>query len=106
VLIVWVTNYSSDRALEKWRSGESFAVELLPGEVETLPEIAYGPFARHMATVSRKPPRMGASALRDHVETVRRALDESPQNGLPVSPVPAGGSSHLAPARHNTGSYS
>jgi len=102
-LIVSLTNYSSDRALDKRRSGESFAVG---AEYQSLPEMPYGPFAKHLATVSRKPSAIDASALRDHVETVRWALDESPQNGLPIFPVPAGGSSHLVPARHNAGSYS
>ncbi len=65
VLIIWLTNYSSDRALDKWRSWEAFAVELLPGELETLPGMPYSPFAKHLATVSRKPSGIGASALRD-----------------------------------------
>jgi cytochrome c-type biogenesis protein CcmH/NrfG len=103
VLIVSLTNYSSDRALDRWRSGETFAVS---AEYETLPEMPYGPFAKHLAAVSRKPSATNASALRDYIETVRRALDESPQNGVLISPAPAGGSSRLAPAGHGAGSYS
>ncbi|MHC4167204.1 MAG: hypothetical protein ACYSWQ_09635 [Planctomycetota bacterium] len=105
-LIVGLADYFSDRAVDRWRSGESFAVELLPGEFETLPEIAYGPFARHLATVSRKASEISASALRDHIETVHRAVDESQQDRTPVSPAPAGGSSRLVPGRRRAGAYS
>jgi len=106
VLVVCLTNYSSDRALDKWRSGQSLAIERWPAGLETVPGMPYGPFARHLATVSRKPAAIDASVLRDYVETVRRALDESPQNGLPIFPAPAGRSSHLVPGRHIAGSYS
>lgn len=103
VIIVSLTNYSSDRALQKWRSGESFTVS---AEHETLPEVPYGPFAKNLATVGRKTSMINASALRDHVETVRRILDESQPNGTPASLVPRGGSSRLFPGRHGIGSYS
>ena len=82
MLIVWLTNYSSERTLKKWRSGESFAVN---AEYETPAEMPYGPFAKNLATVSRKPSAISASALRDYVENVRRAIDESRQSGTPVS---------------------
>ena len=103
VLIVSLTNYSSDLALDKWRSGESFPVG---SEYQSLPEMPYGPFAKHLATVSRKPSGMDASALRDHVETVRRALDDSQHDGISISPAPSGGSSLFVPARNRAGSYS
>jgi len=103
MLIVSLTNYSSERALEKWRSGESFVVS---AEYETPAEMPYGPFAKNLATVSRKPSAINASALRDYIETVRRAIEESRQNGTPVSPVPAGGSSRLFPGMRGAGSHS
>ena len=95
VIVVWVTDYSSDRALQRWRSGESFATHRWPAGLDALSEIAYGRFARQLAIVSRKPSRIGAAALLEHVETVRRAIDESRQNGTPDSAAPAGGSSRL-----------
>ena len=103
MLIVWLTNYSSERTLEKWRSDESFAVS---AEYQTPAEMPYGPFAKNLATVSRKPSAINASALRDYVETVRRAIDESRQSGTPVSPAPAGGSSRLSPGMRGAGSRS
>ncbi len=106
VLIVTVTNYSSDRALNIWRSGEALAGEQLYAELETLTEMPYGPFAKHLATVSRKPLATDASALRDHVDTVRRSISESQQNGKPVPSAPSGRSSRLLPDRHGIGSYS
>ena len=97
VVIVWVTNYSSDRALQRWRSGEFFATHRWPAELDALSEMAYGPFARQLAIVSRKPSRIGAAALLEHVETVRQAIDESRQNGAYDSAAPGGGSSSLIP---------
>ena len=103
VFIILLTNYSSERALEKWRSGESLPVS---AEYETPAEMPYGTFAKNLATVSRKPSAIDASALRDHVENVRRALDESKQNGISISPVPSGGSSRLSPGMRGAGSRS
>lgn len=103
MLIVSLTNYSSERALEKWRSGESLPVS---AEYETPAEMPYGTFAKNLAAVSRKPSAINASALRDYIETVRRAIDESRESGTPVSPTPAGGSSRLSPGMRGAGSRS
>ena len=106
VFIILLTNYSSGRVLEKWQSGESFASKQLPAELEALPEIPYSPFAKYLATAIRKPSAIDPSALRDHVETVRRALDDSQHDGTSISPAPSGGSSLFVPARNRAGSYS
>jgi len=103
VFIILLTNYSSERALAKWRSGESLPVS---AEYETPAEMPYGTFAKNLATLRRKPSAIDASALRDHVENVRRALDESKQNEISISPAPSGGSSFLVPAGTGAGSYS
>ncbi|MHC4580622.1 MAG: hypothetical protein ACYS14_04140 [Planctomycetota bacterium] len=106
VIMVSVTNYSSDRALQRWRSGESFATRRWPAELDALTEMTYGPFARQLAILSRKPSRIGASVLLEHVETVRRAIDELQQNGTPDSAVPLGGSSRMIPTGRSANPHS
>lgn len=106
VVIVWVTNYSSDRALQKWKSGESFATQHWPTDLDALSEVPYGPFAKYLATVRRKPSAIGVWDLYQYVETVRRAIDESRQNGTLDSAAPSRGSSRLLPPGLSADSHS
>ena len=102
VLIIWLANYSSDRALGRWRSANVLAAIEQPGDFDALPELPYGPFARRLVSVNRRSLVVHTSSLSDHVERVRLILDETRQNG---APAPAG-RSRLIPDRASTDFYS
>jgi hypothetical protein len=106
VLIISIANFSSDHILEKWGPGDAQVTrEKLP-DLETLPEMPYRPFVRHLATINRKPSITNASALRDYTERVRQVLNETQQNGALNGQVPDGGRSRLFPAQRVSDSYS
>lgn len=106
VFIVWLANFSSDYSMTRWQAGGPFAMRRQPSELDVLPEMPYGPFVRHLASVSRELPASDASVLRHYVEAVRRLLDEAPQNEILKPPAPAGSRSRLLPDRFNPNSYS
>lgn len=106
VFIISIANFSSNHALKKWRPGDVRATrEQLP-DLETLPEMPYRPFVRHLVSVNRRPSMPDASVLREYLETMRQVLDEAQQNGTLNQPAPAGGRSRLLPAQPGLGSYS
>lgn len=106
VFIISIANFSSNHALKKWRPGDVRATrEQLP-DLETLPEMPYSSFVRHLVSVNRRPSITDASALRDYAERVRQALQETQQNGASNEQVPDGGRSRLLPAQPGLGSYS
>jgi len=103
VVIIWLTNYSSDRALGRWRPAQGPAAIEQPAGIDALPELPYGPLARRLACVNRRSLTTGTSALSDRAETIRQVLDEARQSG---ASSPARGSSGLVPDRAGTYSYS
>ncbi|MBL7188826.1 MAG: hypothetical protein ISS70_21065 [Phycisphaerae bacterium] len=106
VLIIWLANFSSDYTLAQWRPGSACVATQQPTDFDMLPEMPYGPFAKHMVLVDRRSRVIDASALSDYVESVRRLLDETEQNGVSTPLAPPGGSSRLAPGRADARSYS
>lgn len=103
VMIIWLANYSSDRALGRWRSAQVLAVVEQPADLGALPELPYGPFARRLVSVSRRSLGIDTSSLNDHVERVRQVLDETRRNG---AASPAGGRSRLTPDQAGADLYS
>ncbi|MGB2866100.1 MAG: hypothetical protein WBC05_22390 [Sedimentisphaerales bacterium] len=106
VLVIWLTNCSSDYALARWQSGGLPVAHQKPSDLDALPEIHYGPLARHLVSTGRKPSITNASALRNYAETVLRILDEAQQNGVSKPPAPAEGRSRLFPTQPGFNSYS
>ena len=106
MFVIWLANVASDRSLARWQSDETSATSQQPSELDVLPEVPYGPFVRHLVSVSREYPASDASGLREYVETIRRLLDETPQKGISEPPAPIEGRSRLLPARSGSSSYS
>jgi hypothetical protein len=106
VFIVWLTNFSSDYSMARWQTRRLTPTNQKPSELDVLPEMPYGPFVRYLASVSRELPASDASGLRDYVETVRRLLDEAPQDEVLKPLAPTGSRSRLLPGRSNPSSYS
>jgi len=106
VFIVWLANFSSDYTLAKWRPGDSSTARVQPAVFDTLPEMPYGPFAKHLAAVDRRSPAIDASALSNYAETVRKLLDETGDSGVSAPAVQPSDSSRLVPDRVNIFSYS
>jgi len=106
VFIISIANFSNNHALKKWRPVDVRATrEQLP-DLETLPEMPYRPFVRHLASVNRRPSVTDASALRNYAERVRQILKETQQNGASNEQVPDGGRSRLLPIQLSPDSYS
>jgi len=95
VFVIWLANCSSDFTLAKWQSGKVPATSDQPTDIEALPEMPYGPFVRHLASLNRRSSVIDASALNDHIEALRHILEESPQGGAAKPPTPAGSRSRL-----------
>lgn len=106
MFIVWLANFSSDHTLAKWRPGGASVTGQQPSDFDMLPEMPYGPLAKHLASVDRKSRVIDASALSDYVENMRRLLEQTQQNGALMPSVPPGGSSRLVPGRAGANSYS
>ncbi|HUV64886.1 MAG TPA: hypothetical protein VMW24_13390 [Sedimentisphaerales bacterium] len=102
VVIIWLANYSSDRALGRWRAASIQAAIEQSADIDALPELPYGPFAKRLVSVNRRSLAIDGSSLSDHVAAVRQVLDEARQNG---APAPAG-RSRLIPDRAGANSYS
>jgi hypothetical protein len=106
ILIIWLANYSSERALAQWQSEKVPSTsEQFPG-LESLPEIPYGPFVRQLATVNRQPSMIDASALNDHIEVLRHILDETQQSTITKPSELPGSRSHLISNPPSAISYS
>ena len=106
VFVIWLTNYSSDYTLAKWRSGGLEVASQQPPDIDALTEMPYGPLARRLVSAGRKSSMADASALRSYTESVRRILDETQQNGVSKPPAPAKGRSRLLPTQSGINSYS
>ena len=106
VLVIWLTNYSSDYALAKWQPGGPETVYQQFSNLDELTEMPYSPLARHLVSAGRKPSMTDSSALRNYTETMQRILNEAQQNGYTKPPAPSKGSSSLLPTQPGISSYS
>ena len=104
--IVWLANLSSDYTLARWRPRGVSVARHQPTDLDTLPDMPYGPVAKHMVLVGRKSPVIDASALTDYTENIRRVLDQTRRSRVSKPPVPPEGSSRLVPGRAGPNSYS
>ena len=106
VLIISIANFSSDHTLERWLLGDALVTKKQLPDLETLPEMPYSSFGRHLISVNRKPSLTDTSALHNHSERVRQVLNEMQQNGASNQPAPDGGRSRLFPSQPVSDSYS
>jgi len=93
VFVIWLTNCST-------------VAHQQPLDLDVLPEIPYGPLARHLVSTGRKPSLTDVSVLRNYTETVRRILDEAQQNGVSKPPASSEDRSLLLPTQPDFNSYS
>jgi hypothetical protein len=106
IIIIWLANYSSDFALAQWQSVKFPAATEQSPDLESLPEIPYGPFVRRMVSVNRRASTIDASALNDHIGALQNILDEVQQTNTAVPSAPSDGTSHLISNPPNSSSYS
>ena len=106
VFIVWLAGFYSDYTLARWRSDGPSIARARPDVLDALPEMPYGPFAKHLAAVDRRSPVIDASALSNYAETVRKLLDETGDSAVPTPAIQPGDSSRLVPDRVDIISYS
>jgi hypothetical protein len=106
VLVIWLANISSDRFVARWQS-DGFPITSQPSsEVDAFQDLPYGPLVKNLSLAKRALPAARAADLRHYVETLRRLLDEAPQNDDSNPPDPAKGRSRLLPGLSNPGSHS
>lgn len=106
ILIIWLTDYYSESSLAQWQNVRFTVAGGQTSGFETLPEIPYSPVMRRLTIFNRRSSMIDTSALNDHIEALRNALDETqPVNNTKPS-TPADGGSSLAPNRLSTGFYS
>jgi hypothetical protein len=103
IIIVWLANYSSDFVLAQWQSVKFPTATEQPPDLESLPEVTYGPFVRRLVSANRRPATIDASALSDHIEALQNILDEAQQSG---TAAPSDGTSLLISNPPNASSYS
>ena len=106
IVIIWLANYYSECTLAKWQSEKFPAVTEQSPDLDSLPELPYGSFIGRMVSANRRSSMIDASALNDHVETLRHILDEAQQNGITGPSDRPGGRCHLISNPANTSSYS
>ena len=106
IIIIWLANYSSDITLAKWQSVKFPAAAEQSPDLESLPEIPYGPFVRRMVSVNRRASTIDASVLSDHIGALQNILDEAQQTNTAAPSAPPDGTSHLISNPPNSSSYS
>jgi hypothetical protein len=99
VLMVSLANYSANCVPVGWQSHGFAATAEEPPELGDWPEIPHSPLVRHLIS---KPSACNPGALREYMEKVRQALDESESTEAPhvIAPVERG--SRLLPTRLNS----
>ena len=106
VLIIWLTNNSSNYLVYQWQSSELKIANQQRFDLDALTEIPYGPLAGHLVSAGRRLSITDASVLRDYAETVRSILSESQQNGISKTSAPTEDRSILLPKQSGLNSYS
>ena len=81
VLIISITNFSSDLILKRWHTGDILSTQEQLPKPDILTEMAVRPFVRHLVSINRKPSITKATALRDYTKRVQQVLNEMQQNG-------------------------
>ena len=106
VLIIWLTNSSSDYLIVRWQSSRPKISNQQGSNLDALTEISYSPLARHLASAGHRLSITDASVLRNYAETVRSILSEPQQNGSSKPSAPVEGRSSLLPKQPGYNSYS
>jgi hypothetical protein len=106
IVIIWLANYYSECTLAQWQSEKFPATIEQHHDQESLPEIPYGPFVRRLVSVNHQSFIINASALNEHVETLRLILNEVQQNIITKPSIPTGGGSSLITNPSHAGLYS
>jgi hypothetical protein len=106
VLIIWLTNSSSDYLMVRWQSSGSKIAHQQRFDLDALTEIPYSPIARQLVLARCKPSITEASAFRNYAEKMLFILDESQQNRASKPAAPTEGRSHLSPGQSGFNSYS
>lgn len=98
VLMVSLANYSANCVPVRWQSHGFAATAEEPPELGDWLEIPHSPLVRHLIS---KPSACNPDALREYMEKVRQALDESESTEAPdvIAPVERG--SRLLPTQLN-----
>jgi hypothetical protein len=95
IVIIWLANYYNRCTLAQWQSVKFPPAIEQHHDQESLPEIPYGPFVRRLVSVNRRSFIIDASALKEHVETLRLILNEVQQSSTTKPSIPTGGRSSL-----------
>jgi hypothetical protein len=106
VIIVSITNFYNEHTLKRWHFRDNRTTNKQTSDLETIPEMPYRPFVKHLISVSRRPSIPDASALRNYTERIRRILNETQQSGASNGRVPNGGRSRLFPVQSGSDYYS
>ena len=106
VLIISIANFYNEHVLKRWHHKDTKTTSKQAPDLDTLPEIPYRPFVRHLVSVNRKSSITDASALRDYTKRLQQALDEMQQNGGSNGQSPEGGRSRLFKVQPDSGYYS
>jgi len=106
VLIISLTNLYNEHTLKRWHSKDDVITSKQSHDLETLSDIPYRPFIRHLVSVSRKPSITDASTLREYTERFKQAFNETQQNGASNEKIPDGGRSRLFKVQADSGYYS
>jgi hypothetical protein len=106
VLIIWLTNCSSDYFMVRWQSSRPKMANQQHSDFDALMEIPYSPLARHLVSAGRRLSITDVSTLRNYADTVHNILSESQQNGSSKPSAPAEGRSILLPKQSVIKSFS
>jgi len=106
VIILSITNFYNEHTLKRWHFRDNGITSRQALDLETLPEISYRPFERHLVSVSRKPSINDTLTLRDYIGRFKQVFNEMQQNGDSNKQIPNGGRSRLFKVQPDSGYYS
>ena len=106
VLIISIADIYNNHILKKWQFKNAGTTTKQAPDLETLPDIPYRPFVRHLVLINRKPSINDASVFRDYTERLQQVLNEMQQNGSSYEQSPEGGRSHLFNVQSDSYYYS
>ena len=106
VIIVSITNFYNEHVLKRWQFKDNSTLNKQVNDLETLSDIPYRPFVRHLISISRKPSNIDASAFRDYTKRLQQVLNEMQQNGSPNKQMLDGERSRLFKLQKDFGYYS
>ena len=106
VIIMSITNFYNEHTLKRWHFRYNGTTSSQVPDLETLSDIPYRPFVRHLVSVNRKSSFIDASALSDYTKRLQQVLNETQQNGDSNEQIPDGGRSRLFKVQPDSGYYS